>query len=102
METNLDLKIENGFEPPKFCGLMKITDHTFYYQHDKNNYKVSCYLISHSLVNQLLNKIIYNVELLQDDKQQQKYLTFSNTQRVNLEVNLQSVLFRAVEKMNSR
>ncbi|PKK59688.1 hypothetical protein RhiirC2_857234 [Rhizophagus irregularis] len=59
-----------------------LSDHTFYYKlDDKNLYKITCILISHSLIVQFLNKKMYGIELKQGDEQQQEFLTFSNYQR---------------------
>src|SRR4051812_45696053 len=74
--------------------------YSFYYQHDNNYYKISCCLISHSFINRFLNNRIHNFERLQNDEQQ---LTFSNTQRENLQASLkQSVLCNIIEKMTQR
>ncbi|EXX55872.1 uncharacterized protein OCT59_010620 [Rhizophagus irregularis] len=59
-----------------------LSDHTFYYKlDDKNLYKITCILISHSLIVQFLNKKMYGIELKQGDEQQQEFLTFSNYER---------------------
>jgi len=74
------------------CGLLNEnvdtpSDYTFYYKlDDKTFYKVTCRLISHSLIVQFLNKKFYGIELRQEP--QQDYLTFSNDQRDNLEFHL--------------
>jgi len=55
-------------------------DHTFYYQLGENTYKISCCLISQSLIFQLYNNLpVFG---------QEEYLTFSDSQRKNLECHL--------------
>jgi hypothetical protein len=69
------------------------SDHTIYYKLDDNNfYQVSCRLISRSLIVQFLNKKIYGIEIRQGEEPQQDYLTFSNSQRDNLEFHLKDFL----------
>jgi hypothetical protein len=79
------------------------SDHTFYYKlDDKNLYKITCILISHSLIVQFLNKKMYGIELKQGDEPQQEFLTFSNYQRNNLESNLKEYLLasKQIKKSN--
>jgi hypothetical protein len=67
-----------------------VSDHTFYYKlDDKNLYRITCILISNSLIVQFLNKKIYDIE---GEEKQEEYLTFSNAQRDNLELHLKEYL----------
>jgi hypothetical protein len=54
---------------------------------EKKCYKVTCELISPSLIVQYLNKNIHNIEIKQDiyQQQQQEYLEFSRELKQNLE-----------------
>jgi hypothetical protein len=85
LEANLALKVESF----KFSGYSQenkensLSDHAFYHFHDNSIYKISCCLISPSVINQYLNKKIYNFEL--QDYNQQQNLIFSKIQRENLE-----------------
>ena len=55
--------------------------HTFYH-----NYKISCSLISPSLITKQLNKDMYNRELVNYNEQQQEYfINFSKNKSENLE-----------------
>jgi hypothetical protein len=80
------------------------SDHTFYYKiNDNSFYQVSCILISHSLVTQILNKEIFGIEIRQGEESQQDYLTFSNNQRDNLEFHLKDFFSnRLAQKQDNR
>ena len=70
-----------------------LSDHTFHHQlNEKTSYKISCILISPSLIVQFLNKNIYGIEPGQDENPQQEWLTFYNSQRENLEFHLKQFL----------
>ncbi|CAB4476845.1 hypothetical protein RhiirA1_418538 [Rhizophagus irregularis] len=73
------------------------SDHTFYCKlDDKTSYRISCRLISHSLIVQFLNKKMYGIELRQGEEQHQDFLTFSNVQRDNLEFHMKEFIFNQV------
>ncbi|CAB4443988.1 unnamed protein product [Rhizophagus irregularis] len=70
----------------------------FFYNppNDKTSYRISCRLISHSLIVQFLNKKMYGIELRQGEEQHQDFLTFSNVQRDNLEFHMKEFIFKHV------
>jgi hypothetical protein len=68
--------------------------HEFYFLKfdEKKCYKVTCMLISHSLIIEYLNRNIYGVEINQNEQQQQVYVEFSKELKENLEYYLKQFL----------
>jgi hypothetical protein len=83
--TNLALKIEKGLLKRRNDDINPF-DHTFYYQFEDNNFKISCCLISRSLILQLLEKRT-KVSFV-DCSGSDECLTFSDSQKDILERNL--------------
>ncbi|EXX77693.1 uncharacterized protein OCT59_019509 [Rhizophagus irregularis] len=73
------------------------SDHTFYHSLDDKNFQITCNLISNTLIVKYLNKKLFGIELKQVEVQEQECLTFSNTQRNNLEYHLRTCLFQNKE-----
>ncbi|GBC00217.1 hypothetical protein RclHR1_03790010 [Rhizophagus clarus] len=59
---------------------------------DKKIYRVSCEMMSHSLIVKILNKTLYNIELNLNEHQQQRQQEFSKEHKKNLEFHLKNLL----------
>jgi hypothetical protein len=73
-------------------------DHTFYYQLGENNFKMSCCLVSQSLIFQLYSKYT-NLHFV---NKQKEYLIFSDVQRKNLEYHLKKNALNFTKSLRSK
>ncbi|RIA81451.1 hypothetical protein C1645_790435 [Glomus cerebriforme] len=89
--TCKEISFESGFQEsnnPSPDG----TIYVFYYQLPNDKfYKITCEIVSNSLIVQYLNKKNFGIELIQVE-QQQEYLEFSSEQKRNLEYHLKYYL----------
>src|SRR5207248_5623261 len=69
-------------------------NYTFYYQLSNDEfYQITCQMISHSTIVQLLNDKVFGIKLRQSERHQQERLEISDRQKENLETHLKQYLF---------
>jgi hypothetical protein len=106
--SNVEFRLSFFYNPPDDHQIYHITcveftsdfndidqhsDHTFYHRlDDKIICQVTCLLIRNTLIAQYLNKSMFGIEFKQTEEQEQECLTFSSTQRNNLEYHLRGML----------
>jgi hypothetical protein len=65
-------------------------DYEFFYQNSNANYHITCKLLSHSLITDILSKEIYGIDF--DENELKRKYTLALDQKLNLELNLKSFL----------
>lgn len=65
-------------------------DYEFFYQNSNANYHVTCKLLSHPLIINILNKEIYGIDF--DVNELKRKYTLTLDQKLNLELNLKNFL----------